>query len=131
MKLIKEHIYFILVLCAAAFLRFVPLFDYQFTYDELSALDRVQFSGFSEVMEKGVKIDAHPALIQLLLFYMVKSVGFVNWIIKLPFIVLSLATIIYGYAFCLRNFSRQSAMISAIILSFSLPFVFSATMARP
>jgi hypothetical protein len=129
-KFLKEHSAFIGVFLVSAILRFIPLFDYQFTYDELSGMERTQFSSFSEVIEKGVKIDAHPALIQLLIFYLVKLVGYTTWIIKLPFLLFSLGAIIYAYVFGLRNFSKQAGLFSAILLSFSLIFVFYAPIAR-
>ncbi|WP_317899923.1 glycosyltransferase family 39 protein [Aurantibacillus circumpalustris] len=129
-KLLKEHSLFICVLLACTLLRFLPLFDYQYTYDELSGLERTQFNSFSEVIEKGVKIDAHPALIQLLIYYLVKIFGYSTWIIKLPFLLFSLGAITYAYAFGLRNFSKQAGLFSALLLGFSLIFVFYAPIAR-
>jgi hypothetical protein len=130
LKFLKEHILFIGILGLSVVLRFLPLFDYQFTYDELSGLERTQFDSFSEVIEKGVKIDAHPALVQLIIYYLTKLFGYVTWIIKLPFLFFSLGLIIYAYAFGLRNFSKQTGLIAALIFSFSLIFVFYAPIAR-
>ena len=81
-------------------------------------------------MEKGVKIDAHPAFVQLLIYYLVKLFGYVTWIIKLPFLVVSLGAILYAYAFGLRNFSKQVALLNAVVFSFSFIFVFYAPIAR-
>lgn len=130
MKLFKEHGLFLFVLLLCAVLRLFPLFDYQFTYDELSGLTRTQFDSFSEVMEKGIKIDAHPAFVQLLIFYTVKIFGYQTWIVKLPFLLFSLGLVIYAYAFGYRNFSKQSGLIASLIFSFSLIFVFYAPIAR-
>src|SRR5690606_4885635 len=114
MKLLKEHSLFVFILLLCAVLRLFPLFDYQFTYDELSGLTRTQFDSFSEVMEKGVKIDAHPAFVQLLIFYTVKIFGYKTWIVKLPFLLFSLGLVIYAYAFGYRNFSKQSGLIASL-----------------
>ena len=65
MQRLKEHGVFIGILLLSTVLRFIPLFDYEFTYDELSGLDRTQFPDLSNLLEKGVKIAAHPALIQV------------------------------------------------------------------
>lgn len=127
---LKEHGIFVLILAACVLLRFVPLFDYQFTLDELSGLCRTEFGSFGELIDKGVKIDAHPALIQLLIFYLSKCFGYDNWIIKLPFLFMSFGAVIYSYLFSLRNFSKQSAVFSALLFSFSLIFVFYAPIAR-
>lgn len=130
MHLLKQHGFFILVFISSTLLRFLPLFDYQFTYDELSGLDRTQFSTYAEVLEKGVKIDAHPALIQLLIYFIVQSFGYVTWIIKLPFLIMSQAAIVYAYLFCYRQFGKQAANMAAVIFAFSLIFVFYAPIAR-
>lgn len=111
-------------------LRFLPLFDYQFTYDELSGLERTQFTSFSEVIEKGVKIDAHPALVQLIIFYLTQVFGYVTWIVKLPFLLFSLGALVYAYVFMFRNFSKQSALFASSVFAFSLIFVFYAPIAR-
>jgi uncharacterized membrane protein len=81
-------------------------------------------------MEKGVKIDAHPAFVQVLIYYLTQIFGYVTWIIKLPFLLVSLGAIVYAYAFGLRNFSKQAGLLAAAVLSFSLIFVFYAPIAR-
>ncbi|HQQ93643.1 MAG TPA: glycosyltransferase family 39 protein [Bacteroidia bacterium] len=130
MKSLREHRLFVLVFLLCAILRFIPLFDYQFTLDELSGLCRTDFDSFSDLLEKGVKIDAHPALIQVMLFYLVKCFAYSTWIIKLPFLLFSLAALVYAYVFSLRNFSKQVALFSSVFLAFSLVFVFYAPVAR-
>jgi hypothetical protein len=130
MQRLKEHGVFIGILLLSTLLRFIPLFDYEFTYDELSGLDRTQFPDLSTLLEKGVKIDAHPALIQVVIFYLIKAFGYINWIVKLPFLVCAQLAVVYGYAVGVRNFSKQSALVTALLLSFSLIFVFYAPIAR-
>ena len=129
-RFIKEHWLFLAVLIASAVLRFLPLFDYQFTLDELSGLNRTQFNSFNDLIEQGVKIDAHPALIQLLIFAMVKLFGYTDWIIKLPFLLFSLGTLVYAYFFGLRNFSKRVGLFAMLVFAFSLVFVFYAAIAR-
>lgn len=130
MKFIKEHSLFCLIFLVTALLRLFFLFNYQFTYDELSGLERTQFTSFAELIDKGVKIDAHPALVQLIIYYLVQLFGYVTWIIKLPFLLFSLAILPYAYFFGLRNFSKQSGLFATLIFSFSLVFVFYAPIAR-
>ncbi|MBA3664551.1 MAG: glycosyltransferase family 39 protein [Bacteroidetes bacterium] len=129
-QLLKEHIVFILVLLSCIVLRFIPLFQYQYTLDEWSGLYRTQFSSFSEVIEKGVKIDAHPAFVQILIFYLSKWFGYTDWIIKLPFLLFSIGVIVYAYTFCLRNFTKQAGLIASAIFGYSLLFVYYAPIAR-
>lgn len=130
MKQVKDHALFFVILLACAVLRFIPLFDYQFTLDELSGLCRTEFNSFGELMDKGVKIDAHPALVQVLIYYLSQWFGYHNWIIKLPFLIMSLCTVLYAYRFSCRNFSKQAGIFSALLFSFSLVFVFYAPIAR-
>ncbi len=129
-KFIKEHTAFVIILLACLVLRLMPLFDYQFTLDELSGLDRTRFDSFGDLMDKGIKIDAHPAFVQVLIWYLSKWFGYVNWVIKLPFLLFGFAAIVYAYFFCVKNFSKQAGIISALIFSFSLVFVFYAPIAR-
>ena len=130
MSLLKQHFVFIACLLLCSILRFLPLFEYQFTYDELSGLDRTQFGTLHDVLEKGVKIDAHPALVQLIIFYLSKFFGYLTWIIKLPFLLFGQAAIFYAYFFGRRNFSAQTGNIATILFSFSFIFVFYAPIAR-
>jgi hypothetical protein len=129
-KQVKDHALFFVILLVCAVLRFIPLFEYQFTLDELSGLCRTEFDSFGELMDKGVKIDAHPALIQVLIYYLSAWFGYHNWIIKLPFLLMSLGTVVYAYRFSSHNFSKQAGIFSALVFSFSLVFVFYAPIAR-
>lgn len=127
---VKEHVVFFTVLALCGLLRLLPLFSYQFTLDELSGLDRTYFDSFGELIDKGVKIDAHPALVQVLIYYLAHAFNYSTWIIKLPFLLFGFGAVIYAYVFALRNFSKQAAVLSATLFSFSLIFVFYAPIAR-
>lgn len=127
---IRQHGFFLSLFVITAALRLIPLAHYQFTYDEISALQRVNFHSFAELIGGGVKIDAHPALLQVIIFYITKWIGPGTWYIKLPFLIASLAGLVYAYVFCLRNFSAQAARIAAVVFSLSLPYVYYAPIAR-
>lgn len=130
LKFIREHILFLILLGSSILLRFLPLFDYQFTLDELSGLNRTRFTTFSELLDKGVKIDAHPALIQVLIYYIVQLFGYSTWCIKLPFLLFSLGATTYAYCFGYRHFSKAVGLFAALFFSYSLVFVFYAPIAR-
>lgn len=130
-KIFKEHILFFVIFFICAILRFIPFFEYQFTLDELSGLSRTTFTSFDDLIEKGVKTtDTHPALIQIFIFCIAKLFGYANWVVKLPFLLMSLGVLIYGYIFSLRNFSKQTGIIASLIFGFSFIFVFYAPIAR-
>lgn len=130
MRVIKEHGYLFFLLLVSSLLRFLPLFEYQFTFDELSGLDRTQFSSYTSLLEKGVKIDAHPALIQIYIYLVVKFFGFSSVAIKLLFLVCAQLAIVYAYLIGNKFFSKQVGSVAATFLSFSLIFVFYAPIAR-
>jgi hypothetical protein len=127
----REHIEFYIVLALCIALRMIPLFDYQFTYDELSALERTSYSSFSELVQKGIMVDAHPALVQVMLYLITCFGGFSEWLLKLPFLLCSIGSVIYAYACGYRFFGRQPALMIATVTAFSLPFVYHAAIARP
>jgi hypothetical protein len=130
LKLLRAHTGFVVILLLCAVLRLLPLTFYQFTYDELSGLERTQFSSFFDLLARGVKVDAHPALVQLLIFCIVKCFGYVTWIVKLPFVLFSLGAVVYAYAFGIRYFSRHTGLLAAVFFGFSLVFVYYAPIAR-
>ena len=72
---IKKHIGILIILSIAIILRFYHLFDIPFTHDEFSTLFRTNFSSFSELIEKGVKIDGHPAGLQFFVIQRKKGFG--------------------------------------------------------
>ena len=65
---VTDTVLIVVILLAGAVLRFCRLNDIPFTYDEFSAIFRTQFATFGELIEKGVKIDTHPAGVQVFLF---------------------------------------------------------------
>lgn len=130
LRSLKHHSYFVVVLCLSTLLRFIPLFNYQFTYDELSALERTQYEDIGTLIRLGIQVDAHPALLQILIFYTVKLFGYNAWFLKLPFLLCSLAGLWYGYQLALNNFSKAAANFFVSFLAFSLIFVFYAPVAR-
>src|ERR1700740_1949309 len=87
----------VFVLLTAGVLRFYKAFDIPFTHDELSALCRLRFDSFHELMEKGIKIDGHPAGVQVFLYYWTKWVGTTEFAIKLPFLLMGMGSIYFAY----------------------------------
>ncbi len=51
----RNELTLILILIVRALLRFYNYNDIPFTHDEFSALFRLNFNGFNELIEKGVK----------------------------------------------------------------------------
>ena len=130
-KFIKENKAFAIIFLVAAIIRFIPAFDYQFSFDELSALSRTIYSNWYDLVLYGARIDAHPVLIQCFLYSLVKVFGYSEFWIKLPFILMSLGAVIYAYLFSLKWFGKPSALLSAAVFSFSFIFLYYSPLARP
>jgi uncharacterized membrane protein len=63
-----ETIALALILTVAALLRFWRIWDMEYFYDELSAILRANVNSWSAHLQKGVKPDGHPALVQTLIW---------------------------------------------------------------
>ncbi len=121
---------FLLLLLGIAF-RLIPLGQYQFSHDELSALSRTVYGSFSDEITYGVQLgDTHPALVQLFLFYWVKLFGYSEIAIKLPFLLCGVAAIGLIYRFGCRFFSYKTGLTAAAIVSMSFIFLLYSSYAR-
>ncbi len=130
LKLQNKHIFYLILLVALA-TRCYQLFAIPFSVDELSALSRLDYSSFSELIEKGVKVDGHPAGVQVFLYYWVKLFGSVEWVVKLPFIFMGIASIGLLYAIGKRWFNESVGLFSsAFLATMQYAIIYSQT-ARP
>ncbi|MCF8373662.1 MAG: glycosyltransferase family 39 protein [Bacteroidales bacterium] len=119
------------ILIVGAVLRFVFPFEIPFTYDEFSALFRTHFSSFSELIEKGVKIDGHPAGIQVFLYYWTMLFGYSELVVKLPFIAAGLASIWLVYQIGRQWFNPTTGLVSAAFVATLQYTVMYSQIARP
>ncbi|MDD2412330.1 MAG: glycosyltransferase family 39 protein, partial [Bacteroidales bacterium] len=129
-KLSNQTILIIIIIIGAL----LRLYNYNiapFTLDEFSALFRTNFGSFSELIDKGVKVDGHPAGIQVLLFYWVKLFGYAEWVVKLPFLIFGILSIYLIYLIAKDWFNETVGLISAaFIASLQFPIMYSQ-IARP
>jgi hypothetical protein len=129
-RLIDIYLLLIIIL-TGTILRTWNLFNMSFTHDELSALLRTRFSSFHELIEQGVKVDGHPAGVQVFLFYWIKVVGETEWLVRLPFICSGILSIPLIFAIGRRWFNSSVGLISAAFLA-SLQYpIMHSQMSRP
>jgi hypothetical protein len=69
------------------------IWDFSFTNDELSAVGRLRFDTFSELIEKGINVDGHPAGVQVFLWLWIKVFGISEISLRAPFILIGIASI--------------------------------------
>lgn len=130
-KISFSDVLLVVIVLVAALLRCVYPTAIPFTYDEFSALFRTDFASFGELIEKGVKIDGHPAGIQVFLFYWVKLVGFSELGIKLPFIGCGIGVVWMLYRLGKLWFNETVGLLGAASLAtLQYPIMYSQ-IARP
>ncbi len=127
----KSYLPVFFLLLVASALRLYGLFDLQYTYDELSAVNRLEFDSFSDLMTKGIMIDAHPALVQVWMYYYSLVFGTTEWLMKLPFIICGIASVYIIYRIGKRWFNETAGLLAATVLACAQYFVFYSVIARP
>jgi hypothetical protein len=121
----------LLILLVASVLRCWNIFDIPYTNDEMSALMRTRYDSFGELINLGVRLDAHPAGIQVFMYYWVSLFGEQAWIVKSPFIVMGVAALYYNYKLAFRWFNESVALISTSFLAILQFPVMYSQIARP
>jgi hypothetical protein len=130
LKFSSNHI-IALVLIAGSALRLFNFFEIPLTHDELSALFRLRFDDFSELIEKGVKVDGHPAGVHVFLYFWTKLFGEVAWVIKLPFTIMGIGSVYLVYRLGMRWFNSSVGLVSASYVASTQYFVMYSQIARP
>ena len=126
-----NQIILVFIMIVAAFLRFYHFFELPYMWDELSAWSRLDFSSFSELIQKGVKPDGHPAGVQVFLYYWTHLFGDQEWIVKLPFNLMGLASVYLIYKIGSIWFSEKTGLLAAAFSATLQFFVLYSPIARP
>jgi len=121
----------LLILLIGALLRFYRLPDIPFTHDEFSAIIRSQFDTFSDLIDKGVKIDGHPAGVQVFLYYLIRIFGVSEVVLKTPFILFGLCSVWLIYLIGKSWFNPTVGLVAASFVSFLQFPVMYSQIARP
>ena len=121
----------VLIIIVGTVLRFYNYGEIPFTHDEFSALSRLNFDNFNDLIEKGVKIDAHPAGVHVFMYYWTTFFGSAEWVVKLPFTVIGTLSIFLIYLIGKNWFNETVGLISASFIT-SIQFtVIYSQIARP
>ncbi|MCB9263262.1 MAG: glycosyltransferase family 39 protein [Flavobacteriales bacterium] len=128
---LKDNYIFYGIFLLAAILRFYDYGSIPFTHDEFSAIFRTKFTNFQDLINLGVKVDGHPALIQVFLYYYGHFFGFEEWVIKLPFTLAGLASLWLFYKTAASWFNSTVALTSTAFLATMQYMVMYSQIARP
>ncbi len=126
-----DRLLLFLILAIGALLRFYRLSDIPFTHDEFSAIIRTQYDTFGELIDKGVKIDGHPAGVQVFLYYLIRIFGVSEAILKTPFIIFGLLSVWLVYLIGKSWFNATVGLVAASFVSFLQFPVMYSQIARP
>ena len=116
-RLRHEHILLLLILFIGLFLRLYRLDDLSLTNDDLSALSRLQYNNFQDLIEYGVTPDGHPAGVQVFLYYWTQVFGEGEMALHVPFLLGGMVAIVLGYLLGKRWFSITCGLSLAVALA--------------
>ena len=127
----KEDTILIFIVFVALLLRMVNYTEIPFTHDEFSSLFRTYFDSFRELIEKGVKVDEHPAGGQVFWYYWTQIFGASEPVVKLPYVLFGVGSVVMIYLLGKEWFSETSGLVSAAFMaSLQYPVMYSQ-IARP
>ncbi|CAN5583716.1 hypothetical protein BH11BAC1_BH11BAC1_08810 [soil metagenome] len=131
MKKNTEYLLLLIILFIGSWLRFHNLGETSFSNDELSALTRARFDSFHELVEKGIMVDGHPALVQTMIWFTIHHFNDEVFTIRLPFAVSGIVSILLIFLLAKRWFGSATGLLSAAALAtLEFPLLYSQ-IARP
>ena len=107
------------------------MISHSYSSDELSAITRLNYSSFSDLLEFGVKTgDMHPAGIQVFMKLWSNLFGMSEIAMRIPFVIAGTISIFLIYKIGVR-FSNKIGLLSASIWAFLLFPIIQSELARP
>nr|NQU89093.1 glycosyltransferase family 39 protein [Bacteroidota bacterium] len=127
-----ENRLFWIIMVVAAVLRFNHYAGWSLSNDELSALNRLNFDTFSEMIRQGVMLgDFHPAGVQSFLWIWTKAFGNEVWVVRLPFVIFGIISVYFVYLIGKKWFGITTALFAmAAMTCLEYPILYSQ-LARP
>lgn len=131
-KIFKSPAFYVgLFIVIGAALRVGGMFG-PLTHDELSAICRLQYDNLADVLTYGVKLgDTHPGGVQVLMWLWAQLFGTSAFAIRLPFVLMGIATIPLIYAIGRQWYGEWSALMPAAVIAVSQYTVYYSILARP
>lgn len=127
-----ENITISIIMLVATFMRLYHFADWSLSNDELSALNRLRFDSFGDMLTNGVKLnDFHPAGVQALLWVWIKIFGNSVWAVRFPFVVFGILSVWMIYLIGKKWFGTTSALFAAASLAFLQYPILYSQLARP
>lgn len=126
-----EHWIFWCLIALAAVLRMWDLPRIPFMHDEISALVRL-YPTLGETIRKGViEQDTHPPGVQVFEWLWTRAFGSEEWVVKLPFMLMSIAALFFLYRLACAWTNATVALIALALFASLQYFVLYGQLARP
>lgn len=126
-----EKVILAIIIFIGAVLRLYNYWDFSLSNDELSALARLNFSSFNDLLHNGIKIDGHPAAAQTILFYVNQVFGYSVAVVRLPFVLAGIASVYFMYKAAKEWVSSSAGLLAAATFAtLAFPVLYSR-IARP
>lgn len=130
-RITTERLLLLLILIVALCLRLYNYWDFSLSNDELSALYRIRFDNFRDLVDKGFYVDGHPGGIQVMLFYWTKLFGNSPASVRLPFVFMGVGAVYFIYKTGKKWFGATAGLLAATLLTtLEFPLLYSQ-IARP
>lgn len=128
----KRNIDIILILAIGFLLRFTVSITHSYSNDELSAVSRLRYTNFSDLIEFGVqKDDMHPAGVQVFMKAWSMGFGKSEWAMRFPFVLFGTAAIFVLFLIGKQWFNRKVGLIAAGMLAVLYFPIMNSEFARP
>jgi hypothetical protein len=124
----QETFLLAVVMLLAFFLRLKYIRGLSLSNDELSALIRLRFDTYAEMMRN--YMDGHPAGVQAFLFYWVKIFGESALTLRMPFLLFGTFSTLLIYLLGKRWFSAEAGLLAAAVYSVSPLILVTTDLAR-
>ncbi|MEO8085791.1 MAG: glycosyltransferase family 39 protein [Bacteroidota bacterium] len=131
MKKNTEYLLLFIILFIGSWLRFHNLGETSFSNDELSALTRARFTSFHELVQKGIMVDGHPALVQTMIWFTIHHFNDDVFTIRFPFAVSGIVSILLIFLLAKRWFGSATGLLSAAALAILVFPLLYSQIARP
>lgn len=132
MSYFKKNIDIFLILLLGFVLRFTGSIIHSYSNDELSAVTRLRFENFSDLMEYGVKTgDMHPAGVQVFMKFWSFVAGTDEGPMRFPFVIFGVCSIFMIFKIGNEWFNRKVGLYAAALLAVLYFPIMNSEYARP
>lgn len=100
--------------------------DWSFINDELSTWAKVSYDSLGGVIDNIRAEDSHPVGMYVLVYFWTSLFGTAEWVIKLPFLLMSLCSLYFVYRLAVLWFHKNAALVVvAFVASLQFPIWWS------